>query len=324
VISNNASWFENEYGQGVQVTLLMVQLTEDLADSAYPPAKTAVTLKKLEELHVRLRAFMAPYRRSLPKPGLPPESARSPHQRYRVPWPRDLSNCLPKRRAVFEGCEGLVSATAFTPDGKAVASGSDDPTVRLWDRTTGKGRVLAELSLVRTMDFAPDGKLLAVAGIYGHCVLTVLNLADSEHVWKFALKGHTGLAIPGVAFAPDGQTLASCGMETVRLWDVAAQAEQTYSPLMGHGPGVSSVAFSPDGQALASVDRVPDGGLVPTEYRLIWWDVASRTKRREWTLPKGGLRCVKFAADGRHLAVGGMNGTLYLLRVAPRVSRLVP
>jgi hypothetical protein len=59
-MSNSANWFEKEYGKGVPVVLLMVHPTEDLADSAYPPAKTMVmTPEKLDELHARLRAFAA-------------------------------------------------------------------------------------------------------------------------------------------------------------------------------------------------------------------------------------------------------------------------
>jgi len=59
-MSNSANWFEKEYGKGVPITLLMVHPAEDLADSAYPPTKTKVmTLRKLEELHARLRAFAA-------------------------------------------------------------------------------------------------------------------------------------------------------------------------------------------------------------------------------------------------------------------------
>jgi WD40 repeat protein len=55
----------------------------------------------------------------------------------------------------------------------------------------------------------------------------------------------------GVAFSPDGRTLASGSADaTVKLWDVASGRE--VRTLSGHARGVDSVAFSPDGRTLAS------------------------------------------------------------------------
>ncbi len=57
-LSNSANWFIKEYGKGVPVVLMMIHPTNDLSDSAYPPANTVVMIpKKLEQLHSRLRAF---------------------------------------------------------------------------------------------------------------------------------------------------------------------------------------------------------------------------------------------------------------------------
>ena len=59
-MSNSTNWFFAEYGKAAPVVLLMVHPAEDLANSAYPPTNMMVmTLKKLEELHARLRAFAA-------------------------------------------------------------------------------------------------------------------------------------------------------------------------------------------------------------------------------------------------------------------------
>jgi WD40 repeat protein len=81
------------------------------------------------------------------------------------------------------------------------------------------------------------------------------------------LTGHTNTVF-GVAFSPDGHTLASSSADqTVRLWNTTDPANATPlgSPLTGHTNYVTSVAFSPDGRALVtgSADEQSGYGIFP-------------------------------------------------------------
>ena len=64
---------------------------------------------------------------------------------------------------------GAVWAVAYSPDGKTIASGNDDGTVKLWDPTTGRERctLVGHTGKVRTLAFSPDGSVLATGDAAG-------------------------------------------------------------------------------------------------------------------------------------------------------------
>jgi RNA polymerase sigma factor (sigma-70 family) len=209
----------------------------------------------------------------------------------------------PKARASFEGHKAQVASVTFSPDGKTLASGSLEGTVKLWDMATGKER--AAVKGYPAVAFSPDGKILAT----GSRDNTVKLWDSTTGKERASLQGHSYYVLD-VAFSPDGKLLASgSGDKTVRLWDVATGKEQV---ALHHAQGVIALAVSPDGKTLASV------GL---EGMVNLWNVVTGKQLASCQGHTGRVVCVAFSPDGKSVASGSEDTTVKLWNVATGEER---
>jgi len=197
-------------------------------------------------------------------------------------------------RFALPGHMHAVAATAVSPDGRTLATGSYDRTIALWDLPSGKRRATlpGHHGWVTALVFTKDGALIS-GGDDG-----------ALRTWREAMPQapiFCGSPVVALALAPDGTLAAGCHDGTIRLY--ADRARPPQAVLAAHAGQVLALAFSPDGMTLAS------GG---TDGVVYLWDVMTRQVRDSLTAHGGGVRSVAFAPDGTLLASGSDDETVRL------------
>jgi WD40 repeat protein len=188
------------------------------------------------------------------------------------------------------------SSVAFSSDGKTIASGSDDNTIKIWDSSTGKliRTLTGHSSSVLSVAFSSDGKTVA-SGSWDN---TIKIWDSSTGKLIRTLTGHSQ-GVLSVAFSSDGKIASGSEDNTIKIWD--SSTGKVIPTLKGHSESVSSVAFSSDGKTVAS-------GSYDSTIKI--WDSSTGKLIRTLTGHSQGVLSVAFSSDGKTVASGSWDNTI--------------
>ena len=200
---------------------------------------------------------------------------------------------------IFQGHGNSALSVSFSPNGKAIISGSSDNTLLLWDLQGNQiGQpFLGHEDSVNSVAFSPDGKVV-VSGSDDK-TLRLWDLQGNQIRQPFL--GHED-SVNSVAFSPDGKIVVSGSPDkTLRLWDL--QGNQIGLPFQGHEGSVNSVAFSPDGKVIVS-------GSGDQNLRL--WDLQGNQIGQPFLGHEDSVWSVAFSPDGKTIVSGSGDQSLRL------------
>ncbi len=179
-----------------------------------------------------------------------------------------------KEVKALKGHNSTINAVSYSPDGKYLASGSEDGIIKIWDIQSGKELKTFIDSFqnhsIESISYSPDGKYLASGSDYG-----IINIWDISRGELFKTFMH-GYPIKSVFYSPDGEYIVSKGQDNInKFWDISSESElgtigkikilKKYKDISSWKENKNLVGTS---EFLESVSYSPNGKYFSRSYRL--------------------------------------------------------
>ncbi|MFC1652113.1 protein kinase [Planctomycetota bacterium] len=210
---------------------------------------------------------------------------------------------LSKRNPVLVGHQGSIRSLSFSPDGKHIATGSWDNSLKIWDteRCIEIKTLQGHKGCVTSVEYSPDGKKIASRSRDG--AVKLWNVASGQEIMTLQGKKTVILAI---AYCPSGKCIASGnGDGTVGIWD--AFSGNQISQFQGHEGAINSISYSPDGKCIVSGSSDNALKVLDTESGLELMTMQGHI---------GGVSSVDYSPDGKQIVSGSVDKTLKIWNAA--------
>ena len=208
----------------------------------------------------------------------------------------------------LKGHRAKVTSVALSKDGKLIASGSDDTSVKIWHLSSKREEctLISHTKKVNSVAFTNDGKSVISASDDNTVKFWNIEARREEFFFR-----HAGRVTSVAVTWNDKYIVSGSADMTMRVWNLKEEREEC--TLTGHIGAVLALAAGPDSSFLVS-------GSADKSIKV--WNIKERTPERILPLHKNKVTCMRISHDGMHLVSGSADKSVKIWSIHGRKEEL--